>query len=535
MDFDFSEEQRLLKDSVDRLISDQYGFEQRRKYIAEPDGWSSALWSQYAELGLLGLPFEEALGGFGGGAAEMMIVMEAFGRGLILEPFFATVVLGGGLLKRAASAEQRAELIPLVAQGKLKLALAHIERHSRWNLADVTTTARQQNGNWVLDGAKGVVLHGDCADKLLVTARVSGAQRDRAGIGLFLVDANGQGVARRGYPTQDGLRAAEVTLSGARAEAVLGEPGGALPMVEQVVDEATAALCAEAVGVMVSMQEITLDYLKTRQQFGRPDRQLPGVAVPGRGHADGGRAGAQHGAVRDRHGDRGGRPGKAAFAVGGQGADRPLRQACRAGGDPAARRHRHDDGVPGRALLQAHDHDRPNVRRRRPSPDGPGANGRAVRGGEGGGVGSNRGDTSMKTFGTAAWEGGIKDGKGAISTNSGAMEKYPYGFASRFEGKPGTNPEELIGAAHAGCFTMALSLILGEAQLTAEHMETKAEVTLDKVADGFAITAVHLTLNAKIPGATQAKLEELAAKAKAGCPVSKLLNTEITLEATLTA
>ncbi len=139
----------------------------------------------------------------------------------------------------------------------------------------------------------------------------------------------------------------------------------------------------------------------------------------------------------------------------------------------------------------------------------------------------------MKTFGTAVWEGGIKDGRGGISTKSGALDKYPYGFSSRFEGKPGTNPEELIGAAHAGCFTMALSRILGEARLTAEHVETKAEVTLDQVGDGFAITAVHLTLTAKISGADQAKFAELAAKAKAGCPVSKLLNTEITLDITL--
>jgi len=139
----------------------------------------------------------------------------------------------------------------------------------------------------------------------------------------------------------------------------------------------------------------------------------------------------------------------------------------------------------------------------------------------------------MKTHGSAVWSGGIKDGKGAISTQSGAMKDYPYGFASRFEGKPGTNPEELIGAAHAGCFTMALSLILGEAGYTAEKMETKAEVTLDKVDDGFSITAVHLTLQAQIPGADNAKFQELAAKAKAGCPVSKLLNTSITLDATL--
>jgi osmotically inducible protein OsmC len=143
------------------------------------------------------------------------------------------------------------------------------------------------------------------------------------------------------------------------------------------------------------------------------------------------------------------------------------------------------------------------------------------------------GDFIMKTHGSAVWHGGIKDGKGAISTQSGALKEYPYGFSSRFEGKPGTNPEELIGAAHAGCFTMALSLILGEAGLKADRMETRADVTLDKVDDGYAITTVHLTLKAKIPGAEQAKFEELAGKAKAGCPVSKLLKAEITLDATL--
>ena len=140
---------------------------------------------------------------------------------------------------------------------------------------------------------------------------------------------------------------------------------------------------------------------------------------------------------------------------------------------------------------------------------------------------------SIQKTGSAAWSGGIKDGKGSISTETGALKAYPYGFSSRFEGKPGSNPEELLGAAHAACFTMALSLILGEAKLTADSMETKADVTLDKVADGFAITKVHLTLSAKIPGADQAKFEELAAKAKAGCPVSKLLKAEITLDATL--
>src|SRR2546423_11423898 len=144
-----------------------------------------------------------------------------------------------------------------------------------------------------------------------------------------------------------------------------------------------------------------------------------------------------------------------------------------------------------------------------------------------------QGAPDMKTHGSAVWQGGLKDGKGAISTKSGALKDYPYGFSSRFEGKPGTNPEELIGAAHAACFTMALSLILGEAKLTAEQMETKADVTLEKAGDGFAITSVHLPLSAKVPGADHAKFHELAAKAKAGCPVSKLFNTNITLDAKL--
>jgi pimeloyl-CoA dehydrogenase small subunit len=276
MDFDLTDEQRLLKDSVDRLIADQYQFEQRKKYLAEPDGWSRNAWKQYTELGLLGLPFEEKYGGFGGGPVDTMIVMEAFGRGLVLEPYFATVILGGGLLRRAGTPAQQQAMIPEIAQGKLKLAFAHVERHSRYDLADVAATARRDGADWVLDGAKSVVLHGDCADRLLVTARVAGDRRDRTGIGLFLVDPSAAGVVRRGYPTQDGLRAAEVTLSGARIPPgdVLGDAGAALPAIEHVIDEAIAALCAEAVGTMQAMHETTLEYLKTRQQFGRPIGQF---------------------------------------------------------------------------------------------------------------------------------------------------------------------------------------------------------------------------------------------------------------------
>jgi pimeloyl-CoA dehydrogenase small subunit len=269
MDFDLTDDQRLLKDSVDRMIADRYQFEHRKRYAREPDGWSRELWGQYAELGLLGLPFAEEHGGFGGGAAETMIVMEAFGRGLILEPYLATVVLGGGLVRRAGSAQQQAALLPQIAKGALKLAFAHVERSSRYNLADVAVTAKRNGAGWTISGEKSVVLHGDCADKILLTARTAGGQRERGGIGLFLVDANAKGVTRRGYAMQDGSRAAEISLHDAPAEDVLGDPAGALPAVEQVVDEAIAALCSEAVGIMTVMHETTVEYMKTRKQFGR--------------------------------------------------------------------------------------------------------------------------------------------------------------------------------------------------------------------------------------------------------------------------
>jgi pimeloyl-CoA dehydrogenase small subunit len=271
MDFDLSEEQRLLKESLDRLIADRYTFEHRRTYGQNPEGWSRDVWAQYAELGLLGLPFSEDYGGSAGGPVETMIAMEAFGRALALEPFLATVVLGGGFLRHGGNAEQCATLIPKIVTGSLTLAFAHTERGSRYDLHDVGTKAVRDGTGWVLDGEKGVVLHGDTADRLIVTARVGGGRRDRNGIATFIVDAGAAGVSRRGYPTQDGLRAAEISLTRVRVgpEAVLGEPGAALPLVERVVDEAIAALCAEAVGAMAVMHELTVDYLKTRRQFGR--------------------------------------------------------------------------------------------------------------------------------------------------------------------------------------------------------------------------------------------------------------------------
>src|SRR5215207_5331951 len=255
-----------------RLVAERYDFEARKRYAAGPDGWSRELWAQYAELGILGMPFGEAHGGFGGGAVETMIVMEAFGRALVLEPYLATVVLGGGLVQHGGIAAQQADVLPRIADGSLRLAFAQAERQSRYDLADVATSAKRDGSAWVLNGEKSLVLHGDSADTLVVSARTAGGRRDRGGIGLFLIETGAPGVSRRGYPTQDGLRAAEVSLHNVRVgpEGVVGEPEDALPVIERVVDGAIAALCAEAVGTMSEMHVLTVDYLKTRKQFGVP-------------------------------------------------------------------------------------------------------------------------------------------------------------------------------------------------------------------------------------------------------------------------
>jgi len=270
MDFALTDEQRLLQHSVERLFADHYAFEARKRYGQEPGGFSRALWARYAELGLLGLPFDEAYGGSAGGPVETMIVMEQIGRALALEPYLATVVLGGGLLRLGGSEAMRAELIPQIASGDLMLAFAHAERQSRYDLADVAARARRDGTGFVIDGAKSLALQGDGAQKFIVSARLAGGQNDRAGIGLFLVDAASDGVSTRGYPTVDGQRAAEVTLSGVRvaAAAVIGEPGAGLPLIERIADLAIAALAAEAVGAMAAMHETTVDYMKTRKQFG---------------------------------------------------------------------------------------------------------------------------------------------------------------------------------------------------------------------------------------------------------------------------
>jgi alkylation response protein AidB-like acyl-CoA dehydrogenase len=271
MDFEPSDDQRLLIESVTRMLSNTYGFAQRKGYMALPEGYSPAVWSQFAEQGLLGLPFAEDYGGFGGGAQEVMLVMQAFGRVLVQEPFFPTVVLAGTALNVAGSADQKATLLPAIAEGRLKMAFAHGERQARYDLTDVVTTAKR-NGGWVLDGSKTVVSHGEAADQIIVSARTSGDRYDGDGITLFLVDATASGVARRGYVSRDDSRAADISLSNVSvADAnVLGEVGKGLAVIQRVIEAGIAATAGETVGAMEAMNEMTLEYSKTRVQFGNP-------------------------------------------------------------------------------------------------------------------------------------------------------------------------------------------------------------------------------------------------------------------------
>src|ERR1700712_3228392 len=212
MDFDLSEEQRLLKESVEGLLGNSYDFDSRRKYMAEKGGWSKSLWGKLAEQGLLGLPFAEDDGGFGAGSVETMIVMEGMGRARGLEPYLATVVIGGGFLRHGGSAEQKAAHIPSIIDGSKTFAFAQLEKNSRYDLQDVTTTAKKKGDGWVIDGEKFVVINGENADTLIVTARTRGGQRDANGIGVFLVPGNTKGVTKKGYPTQDGLHAADISF-----------------------------------------------------------------------------------------------------------------------------------------------------------------------------------------------------------------------------------------------------------------------------------------------------------------------------------
>ena len=271
MDFCFSEEQNLLRNTVERFVQENYEFEKRRKIVAADNGWNRDTWTQIAELGLLAAPFSEEQGGLGGGPIDTMLVMEEFGKGLVVDPYLPTVVQAGGFLRRGTAA-QIEEHIPGIIGGENVWAFAYAEPQSRYNLADVTTTAKKDGDGFVINGSKAVVLAGPWADKLIVTARTAGGQRDANGITVFIVDKGATGVSTRDYPTVDGSRASEITFENVKvgADAVIGDVDNGLPLVELISDESIAALSAEACGCMKMLVDDTVEYCKTRKQFGVP-------------------------------------------------------------------------------------------------------------------------------------------------------------------------------------------------------------------------------------------------------------------------
>jgi hypothetical protein len=262
----------MLRDTVASYLADNYAFDQRKAVVSKEPGWNPAVWKAFAEeLGILGAPFPEDLGGLGGGAVENMIVMEEFGKALVVEPYLQTVVIAGGFLKHSGH-PMAAELIGKIIAGEAIFAFAQAEPQSRYNLADVATTAKKDGGGWVLNGHKAVVVGAPFANHLIVTARTGGGQRDAEGISVFLVAKDAAGVTTRDYPTVDENRASEVFLENVKvgADALIGPEGHGLPLVEKVVEEAVAATCAEACGVLRRLQEGTVEYTRQRKQFGVP-------------------------------------------------------------------------------------------------------------------------------------------------------------------------------------------------------------------------------------------------------------------------
>ena len=272
MDFSFSEEQTLLQESIERFMRNDYSFEARQRIVKEELGYDAENWGTFAELGWLAVPFPEEDGGFGGAAVESIIMCEQFGKGLVVEPFLATVVLAGGAVRTGGNKAQRAAWLPGITGGSIQAALAYAEPQGRYNLADLVTTGKRTDNGYVLNGYKAVVLNGPAADVLVVSVRTAGEQRDADGVSLFIVPADAPGLRRRDYPTVDAFRASEVTLENVEVgtDALLGEEGRGLPILQQVVDEGTLAVGAEAVGCMEVLYKDTVEYCKTRKQFGQP-------------------------------------------------------------------------------------------------------------------------------------------------------------------------------------------------------------------------------------------------------------------------
>jgi alkylation response protein AidB-like acyl-CoA dehydrogenase len=276
MDLSFTEEQSMLRDTVASFLSDKYDFDKRRAIVASDAGWRPDYWKAFAEeLGILGAPFSEEMGGLGGGATENMIVMEEFGKALVVEPYLGTVVIGGGFFKHSSYAGA-ADMIGKIIEGRATIAFAYAEPQGRYTWSDLKTTAKKDGAGYVLNGHKAVVVGAPWASHLIVIARTGGGQRDAGGVSVFLVDKTAKGVVTRDYPTVDGLRASEVYFENVSvgADALIGAEGAGLPLVEKVIDEATAAVCAEAVGVLRKLHEGTLEYTRQRKQFGQPIAQF---------------------------------------------------------------------------------------------------------------------------------------------------------------------------------------------------------------------------------------------------------------------
>ncbi len=272
MDFSFSNEQTLLQESIERFIRNDYSFPARQEIVRGELGYDAGNWQAFAELGWLGVPFPESDGGFGGSAIESIVMCEQFGKGLVVEPFLATVVLAGGAIRIGGDEAQRAAWLPGIVGGTVQAALAFAEPQGRYNLADLVTTAERTDSGYVLNGHKAVVLNGPAADVLVVSARTAGEQRDASGVSLFIVPTDVPGLSRRDYPTVDAFRASEVMLENVEVgeQALLGEADSGLPILERAVDEGTLAVGAEAVGCMEVLYKDTVEYCKTREQFGQP-------------------------------------------------------------------------------------------------------------------------------------------------------------------------------------------------------------------------------------------------------------------------
>jgi alkylation response protein AidB-like acyl-CoA dehydrogenase len=270
MDIQLTEEQELLQSSIQRLLRDQYDFDARRKIVATDEGWSRKHWNAFAELGLCAAPFRESSGGLGGGPLATMIVMREFGRNLVVEPFLETVVLAGGLIEDVGSPAQRDAFLPPIMAGESIWALAWSEGRSRYDFSNVATSARRHGDGYLLSGTKAAVIGAPWADQLIVSARTSSGPRDRDGVSLFVVDRHSANLHLQSFRTVDGRRAAEITLIDVQVPAsqLLGTEGEGVAALEACRDRAIAALCAEAVGAMSELNSATLEYTKTRKQFG---------------------------------------------------------------------------------------------------------------------------------------------------------------------------------------------------------------------------------------------------------------------------